>query len=340
MKLMIFLLFSVLLITSPIKGQYRELSWSPSGDQIAFSSTLDGDSEIFIVDKDGANLKKLTDNTSSDLNAEWTPDGKSIVFTSDQTGKSQIFIMNSDGSNPVNLTKTDSEEWHGRLSPDGKKVLFMTTRHEFGQLYTIDIDGSNPTRITNTKSATTQATWAYNSTIIVFTDIDAFRTKEDKSIQMIGSIENKKFRPLFQRVTTATTVLDWVSPEKCLIQEKYREATDQFGLKPPEFKSVVYIYDISSAKKSKIIKNADNINSLRISPKNENKMIFISGGPPAMDFRYSAYYFDRDNKKPIKIADDIRFAEWSPNGDYIALSDGKYIAITDSGGQNLKFLNK
>jgi hypothetical protein len=71
----------------------------PEKDLLAFVSNHDGDAEIFLVKPDGTGLKKLTDNSATDINPVWSPDGKTIVFVSDRDGQFELFKMNEDGTN-------------------------------------------------------------------------------------------------------------------------------------------------------------------------------------------------------------------------------------------------
>lgn len=70
----------------------------PTKDLIAFVSNIDGDADIFLVRRNGSELKRLTDNQATDINPVWSPDGERIVFVSDRNGKFELFLMNEDGS--------------------------------------------------------------------------------------------------------------------------------------------------------------------------------------------------------------------------------------------------
>ena len=75
-----------------------DATFDPAGERIAFVTTQDGDDEIYVMYRDGSNLKKLTDNTNVDAAPSWSPDGQKILFISDRSGEFEIYIMNADGS--------------------------------------------------------------------------------------------------------------------------------------------------------------------------------------------------------------------------------------------------
>ena len=77
--------------------------------QIAFMSQRDGNPEIYVMDADGGNLRRLTDNSDKDFSPSWSPDGKRIAFMSDRDGQVharhgwstyEIYVMNADRSIP------------------------------------------------------------------------------------------------------------------------------------------------------------------------------------------------------------------------------------------------
>jgi Tol biopolymer transport system component len=97
-------------------GQGEEASWSPTGDRIAFASTRDGNpsssdarewnEEIYVMDEDGANVRRLTTLPGNDhWPPTWSPDGNNIAFTSDGCSDNwEIYTMRADGSTLANIT--------------------------------------------------------------------------------------------------------------------------------------------------------------------------------------------------------------------------------------------
>ena len=114
----------------------RSPSWSPDSNQIAFSSDRDWvldkggwpTNEIYVMDADGGNTQRLTENGVYDLFPSWSPDSNRIVFVSDRNGNAEIYVMDADGGNPQNLTNNpqpDSDPaWFNSpfsVSPSGKQ---------------------------------------------------------------------------------------------------------------------------------------------------------------------------------------------------------------------------
>ena len=86
-------------------------AWSPDGTKLAFTSNRDGNPEIYVINRDGSGLRRLTNHAEVDVTPTWSPTGNQIAWTSNRTGSPQIWIMNVDGSGPRKIT---SESWCDR----------------------------------------------------------------------------------------------------------------------------------------------------------------------------------------------------------------------------------
>jgi Tol biopolymer transport system component len=128
--------------------EIAKASPSPEG-KIAFSSMLDGDREIYVMDPDGSNLVKLTDNSACDVYPNWSPDGTKIAFASDRDGNFEIYVMNADGSNQTRLTYNQAEDTTPVWSPDGSKIAFLSNRDGNYEIYVMNADGSEQINLTN-----------------------------------------------------------------------------------------------------------------------------------------------------------------------------------------------
>jgi tol-pal system beta propeller repeat protein TolB len=99
--------------------------WSPDGKQIAFSSFVGKLPEIFVVDIDGSEPKKLTGGGG--ISPSWSPDGKKIVFASARGGSLQLYWTNADGTGVAQLTTVKPGASEPAWSPDGNKILYTVT---------------------------------------------------------------------------------------------------------------------------------------------------------------------------------------------------------------------
>ena len=143
-------------------------SWSPDGRRIAFTSSRDGNNEIYVVDSDGSNLRRLTNDPADDGYPSWSPDGRSIVFHSSRDGNGEIYAMGSDGSNPRRLTNDSANDVAPVWSPDGRRIAFMSSRDGNWEIYSMDSDGNNPRRLTSNSATDGIPSWSPDSRQIAF----------------------------------------------------------------------------------------------------------------------------------------------------------------------------
>lgn len=119
-------------------GQHfaKSPAWSPDGKKIAFSASIEdslSQNSIYVMDADGSNRKRLTQNNSADyiddLDPAWSPDGKEILFSRCiWAGDSYIMRMNSDGSSQRPFISQNGHRFeHARWSLDGKKIVLAST---------------------------------------------------------------------------------------------------------------------------------------------------------------------------------------------------------------------
>ena len=206
---------------------------SPPAERIAFSSSRDGDFEIYVMNPDGSGVRQLTHNreteksNAEDDNPAWSPDGSKIAFMSTRDHPSggveteEIYVMNADGSDEKRLTTNGFPDFGPRwtsgreiayttcregllrcelatitvdgkrgkaididddlvfgyaLSPDGSKIAF--TRAEGGiegafegrnsDVYVADVDGGNRKRLTESAARESGAAWSPDGRLLAF----------------------------------------------------------------------------------------------------------------------------------------------------------------------------
>ncbi len=139
----------------PGLDQYPE--WSPNGKQLAIRR----DTDIYLIDLDGANPIQLTAGTIGfNQMASWSPDGRQLAFLSNREGYLSVFVMDADGSNEVNLTpKPDdvlASAWGSRApawSRNGQYIYFTGRRPVASvseNIFVMNADGTGVTQLTFT----------------------------------------------------------------------------------------------------------------------------------------------------------------------------------------------
>jgi len=131
-------------------GEYP--TWSPDGTRIAFATARDGNYEIYVMNADGTDETRLTNNLAYDMSPAWSPDGTHIVFDTQRDYISpeevgigpefEIHLMNSDGSGDTRLTNNTQED---RFPDWGSKDTIVFTQN--GQLVVMRLDGSDRSQV-------------------------------------------------------------------------------------------------------------------------------------------------------------------------------------------------
>ena len=117
-------------------------STSASGDLIAFVGLLDGDAEIFVMNADGTEVRRLTDNDDADMLPIWSPDGESVAFMGGRDGDAEIFVANADGTEVRQLTDNDDADYSPIWSPDGESIAFTSDRYDVPEIFVMNADGT------------------------------------------------------------------------------------------------------------------------------------------------------------------------------------------------------
>jgi Tol biopolymer transport system component len=144
-------------------------SGAPLTGKIAYTSGFGKDGEIYIMNADGSNPVRLTNNAAYDYGPAFSPDGKQIAFASNRDGNYAVYVMSSDGSNSKRLARNAGLNTSPAWSPDGKRIAYTTQAEgNRGEIWVMNVDGSNQTRLTSNSAADTGPAWSPDGKRIVF----------------------------------------------------------------------------------------------------------------------------------------------------------------------------
>lgn len=117
-------------------------------ERIIFTSSRDGNAEVYSMNPDGSDVVRLTNNPAADYSPALSADGRRIAFVSDRDGNNELYVMNADGTDQTRLTDNPNPDTAPDWSPDGKRIVFVSQREVSMELFIMDADGSNVTNFT------------------------------------------------------------------------------------------------------------------------------------------------------------------------------------------------
>ena len=95
-RLFVLYILSVVMVCANICTVFAK---APDTAKIAFVSSRDGNREIYMMNPNGTEKVRLTQNFAVDLYPTWSPTGEEILFVSDRDGVWDLYLMDADGSN-------------------------------------------------------------------------------------------------------------------------------------------------------------------------------------------------------------------------------------------------
>ena len=147
----------------------------PALVQIAFASERDGNSDIYIMDADGGNVRQLTDSPEEARAPAWSPDGSQIAFASGPSlGTRGVYVMNADGSNVRLLTNRAVPGTSLTWSPDGTEIAFERLSGYGPGIYVMNADGGNVRQLTDAWTSNLSPDWSPDGTQIAFSSFDIY----------------------------------------------------------------------------------------------------------------------------------------------------------------------
>ncbi|HEV7764751.1 MAG TPA: S9 family peptidase [Thermoanaerobaculia bacterium] len=202
--------------------------WSPDGTRIAYVVTKADlarsvyDSDVWLIDTDGKNDRRLTFANGTDTRPRWSPDGTRLAFVSDRGGRNAIYLLDPRGGEARAFTSEPTGISDFEWSPDGKQIAFTrvdepTAEEEkriaakddarvvgeirrYAQLYVADVDSGKSRKLTTGNATTFDFNWSPDGSEIVVSRSDKPGLDGLHSTDLhIVSVRDGAMRPLVVR---------------------------------------------------------------------------------------------------------------------------------------------
>ncbi|MEO6322999.1 MAG: hypothetical protein ABIT01_18805 [Thermoanaerobaculia bacterium] len=139
--------------------------------KIAFSSDRDapGFKEIYLMDFDGENQRRVTNYKSLSLAPDWSADSTKIVFQTYIKGPPGISIVMKEGGERRNVPVPTQLNASPSFSPDGKSIAYCGSVKGNPEIFVAGIDGSNVRRLTDSPAIDSTPRWTPSGRELAFT---------------------------------------------------------------------------------------------------------------------------------------------------------------------------
>jgi TolB protein len=141
-------------------------AWSPDGSSLIVAREQGGNTDLYLVDRSGRPLRRLTDHWGVDVSPTWAPDGRRFAFCSARGGSPQIYVMNVDGTGLRRVSLEGTYNTSPAWSPSGEHLAWAS-RSGGMQIVVSDVEGRGARRIT-TGGENEDPAWAPDGRYLVY----------------------------------------------------------------------------------------------------------------------------------------------------------------------------
>ncbi len=138
--------------------------------RIAFiKDNADGGKDLYLVDYDGHNLRRVTRDGRVAVSPDWAPNGRQIYYTSTHKGGPHLYRVDLKRNERVPTARFPGLNYAAAVSPDGRRLAVVLSKSGTPDIYTMDVDGRNPRRLTRSVgNLSTCPVWSHDGRRIAY----------------------------------------------------------------------------------------------------------------------------------------------------------------------------
>ncbi len=191
----------------PLKGvghNYLAV-WSPDGTRLAFTSNRDGNPEIYVANRDGSGIRRITNHPAIDITPTWSPAGNELAFTSDRSGSPQIYIVSADGLGAPRRITTESYADRATWAPAPyNEIAYAARTGGSNDIKVFDVASGERRQITFSEGSNESPCYSPNGRHLAFTSSRRGKTqvftigRDGRGLRQVTSAGNN-FTPNWSR---------------------------------------------------------------------------------------------------------------------------------------------
>lgn len=140
----------------------------PFTGKIVFVSARTGNKEVYIMDYDGWNERRLTRNGSINLNPAFSPDGREIIYTSYRKGNPDMYRREILTGAETRISSRTGLNVTGAWTPHGGRIALAMSKDGNSEIYLINRYGKELARLTNDDAIDISPSWSPDGSQIAF----------------------------------------------------------------------------------------------------------------------------------------------------------------------------
>jgi TolB protein len=149
--------------------QYLTGERGPFDSEIAFLSTRGGRfKDVYVMDADGLNVRRITTNNTLNLSPSWAPDRRSLILTSFLHGNPDLYSVATGGGRMTKLSSLHGLNLGGRWSPDGRRIAVTLEYDGNPEIALLNADGSLLRRLTDHWAVDVSPSWSPDGQSLAF----------------------------------------------------------------------------------------------------------------------------------------------------------------------------